>query len=68
MRLTLELEREEDGRWIAEILELPGVMASGLTREGAVMAVQALALQVLGERIQHGEARLEGNVIEFRAA
>ncbi|MDO8547487.1 MAG: type II toxin-antitoxin system HicB family antitoxin [Nitrospirales bacterium] len=53
---TIELEREEDGRWIGDVPTLPGVMAYGQTREGALAAVQALALRVLADRLEHGEA------------
>jgi predicted RNase H-like HicB family nuclease len=53
--LTVELEREADGRWIAEVPALPGVLAYGSTREEAVRNVQALALRVIADRIQHGE-------------
>jgi len=53
---TIELEREEDGRWIADVPALPGVMAYGQTREEALTAVQALALRVLADRLEHGEA------------
>ena len=53
---TIELEREEDGRWIGEVPTLPGVMAYGQTREEALAAVQALALRVLADRLEHGEA------------
>lgn len=55
MRLAVELEREEDGRWLAEVAELPGVLAYGDTRETALSAVKALALRVLADRIEHGE-------------
>jgi len=51
----LEIEREEDGRWIAEIPDLPGVMAYGATRREAVSRVQALALRVMADRLEHGE-------------
>ena len=53
--LTLELEREDDGRWIAEISELPGVMAYGATEREAMDRAKALALRVLAERLEHGE-------------
>jgi len=56
MTLTVELERETDGRWIAEIRELSGVLAYGSTRERALAAAQALAFRVLADRIEHGEA------------
>ncbi len=55
MKLTIEVEQEEDGRWLSEVPELPGVMAYGRTREEAIMRVQALALRVLADRIEHGE-------------
>ncbi len=56
MIFRIEIEQEEDGRWIAEIAELPGVMAYGATAEEATAKVQALALRVLAERLEHGEA------------
>ena len=52
----IELEREEDGRWIGEVPALPGVLAYGGTRAEALAAVQALALRVLADRLEHGEA------------
>ena len=55
MNFTIETEREEDGRWIAEILELPGVLAYGANREQAITQVRALALRVLADRLEHGE-------------
>jgi len=51
----IEIEQEEDGRWIAEISEIPGAMVYGQSREDAVARVEALALRVLAERIEHGE-------------
>jgi predicted RNase H-like HicB family nuclease len=56
MILTIELEREEDGRWVGEVAALPGVLAYGATREEAVAKVQALALRVLAERLEQREA------------
>jgi predicted RNase H-like HicB family nuclease len=56
MRFTIEYEREEDGRWIAEVLELPGVLVYGQTLEEALAKVQALALRVLADRLEHGES------------
>jgi predicted RNase H-like HicB family nuclease len=53
----VEIEREDDGRWLAEVVELPGVLAYGDTQEAAVAKVQALALRVLAERLEHGERR-----------
>jgi predicted RNase H-like HicB family nuclease len=55
MNLPIELEREEDGRWIAEVTSLPGVMTYGSTREEAIARVEALALRVLADRLEHGE-------------
>lgn len=52
---AVEVEQEEDGRWIAEVPELPGVMAYGTTRDQAVRNVQILSLRVLAERLEHGE-------------
>jgi predicted RNase H-like HicB family nuclease len=55
MTFAVEIEQEKDGRWIAEIPQIPGVMVYGQTREEAVSRVEALALRVLAERIEHGE-------------
>jgi predicted RNase H-like HicB family nuclease len=57
MNLTFETERETDGRWIAEVPELAGVLAYGATEVEAVGKAEALALRVLAERIEHGEVR-----------
>src|SRR5262249_30021867 len=56
LRLTVELEREVDGRWIADVADLPGVMVYGPTGEAALSAAQALALRVLADRLEHGVA------------
>jgi predicted RNase H-like HicB family nuclease len=53
--LRIELDREEDGRWIAEITDLPGVLAYGQTREEAIERVKALSLRVIADRLEHGE-------------
>ena len=53
---TIETEREEDGRWIAEVLEIPGAMVYGPTTADAIAKAQALALRILAERLEHGEA------------
>ncbi|MBI1897011.1 MAG: type II toxin-antitoxin system HicB family antitoxin [Acidobacteria bacterium] len=55
MNLTIELDREEDGRWIAEALELPGVMCYGPTRDEAISNAERLAIEVIADRIAHGE-------------
>jgi len=52
---SVETERETDGRWIAEVVDLPGVLAYGQTREEAVRLAQALSLHVLADRLEHGE-------------
>ena len=54
-KLIIETEREDDGRWIAEVPELPGTMAYGGTRDEAIAKVQALSLRVLADRLEHGE-------------
>jgi len=56
MTFLVELEQEEDGRWIAEVVDLPGVLAYGQTPEQAKAKVQALALRVVVDRLEHGEA------------
>ncbi|MCH7852446.1 MAG: type II toxin-antitoxin system HicB family antitoxin [Candidatus Marinimicrobia bacterium] len=53
--MNIEVEREEDGRWIAEIPDLPGVMIYGQSRAEAISKVKALALRVLADRLEHGE-------------
>ncbi len=58
-RFRIETEREEDGRWIAEVPALPGVLAYGATREAAIANAQALALRVLAERLERGEVTRE---------
>jgi len=55
MSLKIEVEKEEDGRWLAELPELPGVLAYGPTREEAIERTQALALHVLADRLDQGE-------------
>ena len=64
---TVEIEREDDGRWLAEVVELPGVLAYGGTQEGAVAKVQPLALRVIAERLEHGEAGPDLLSISFNA-
>jgi predicted RNase H-like HicB family nuclease len=60
--MNIEIEREDDGRWIAEVTELPGVMAYGQTRTESIAKVEALALRVIADRLEHGEKipELEG--------
>lgn len=68
MTLMVQLERETDGRWVADIPELPGVSVYGETRAAALAAVQALALRVIAERLESGEAAPELLTLTFRAA
>jgi predicted RNase H-like HicB family nuclease len=68
MTFKVEIEREDDGRWVAEVLELPGVMAYGASSEEAKAKVQALALRVVADRLEHGEAGPELLNISFNAA
>jgi predicted RNase H-like HicB family nuclease len=55
MSLQIEIDREDDGRWIGEVPDLPGVMAYGATRAEAIDRVKALTLRVLADRIENGE-------------
>jgi predicted RNase H-like HicB family nuclease len=66
--LTLEIEREDDGRFLAEVPDLPGVLAYGETQEQAVARAQALALRVLADRLEHGEPAPNLLPLDFRAA
>lgn len=67
MRLTTEIEQETDGRWIAEILELPGVMTYGKTPQEALSKVKALALHTLADMMEHGEI-IDFSDLSFAAA
>jgi len=55
MRLSIDVGQEDDGRWIAEINDLPGVLVYGATRDEAVERVRVLALRVLADRLEHSE-------------
>ena len=68
MTFTIELEREDDGRWLAEVPTLTGVLCYGTTRDEAVVRVQALALRVIAERLEHAEAPAEFLHVSFEAA
>jgi predicted RNase H-like HicB family nuclease len=59
--LKVELEQEADGRWLAEVIDLPGVLAYGATRDEALARAEALALRVIADRIEHGERAPELN-------
>jgi predicted RNase H-like HicB family nuclease len=56
MKFTVEYEQEADGRWLAEVLELPGVLTYGKTPEEAVAHAQALALRVVADKLENGES------------
>ena len=66
--LSIELDREDDGRWLAEVPALAGVMCYGANRDEAVAHVQALALRVIAERLEHREAPAEFVNVTFQAA
>lgn len=68
MEFQVETEREADGRWIAEIPLLPGVMAYGETKRRAISRATALATQVLADRIENGELDEAPEQLFFRAA
>ncbi|OFZ98472.1 MAG: hypothetical protein A3H35_06990 [Betaproteobacteria bacterium RIFCSPLOWO2_02_FULL_62_17] len=68
MNFTIETDREDDGRWIAEVPELPGALAYGNTREAAMVKVEALALRVLAERMEHNESEAQPISIAITAA
>lgn len=68
MNFRIEIERETDGSWLAEVPDLPGVMTYGQTRDEAIARVQALALRVLAERLEHGETAPALLQVTFQAA
>lgn len=68
MNFTIEIEQEEDGRWLAEVLGMPGVLAYGETREEAIARVQALTLRVLADKLEHGEVTPDLVSVSFAAA
>ncbi len=68
MDFSIEVEQETDGRWLAEVLELPGVLAYGQTAQQAMARVLALALRVLADRLEHDEAIAAPLTVSFAAA
>lgn len=68
MRYTIELEQEEDGRWIAEIPELPGIMVYGDSKAQAISKAEALAFRVIADRLEHGEMVGEFLTVHFETA
>jgi len=68
MDLTIEFEQEEDGRWLAEVAGLPGVMAYGATADEAMLRAESLALRAIAERLEHGESQPVPVTISLNAA
>jgi predicted RNase H-like HicB family nuclease len=68
MNITIKHEQEEDGRWLAEVPQLPGVLAYGSTRDKAMAKAEVLALRVLAERLEHSESHPQPINITFAAA
>jgi len=68
MILNIEVEQEQDGRWIAEVRELAGAMTYGPTKDQAIARAKALALRAMAERLEHGETGPNLSDIVFRAA
>jgi predicted RNase H-like HicB family nuclease len=68
MSIAIELEREDDGRWLAEVPALPGVVAYGTSREEALRAVQTLALRVIADRLEQGEPVSDAMLSAFHVA
>ncbi len=64
-QLTIEFDREDDGRWIAEVPELPGVMVYGESKEDAMLQVQALAYRVIADHIE--QARITTDSVTFKS-
>ena len=68
MKFEIECEREEDGRWLAEVPQLPGVLAYGSSADEAMAKAEILALRVLAERLERGESRPQSISIAVAAA
>ena len=68
MNFNIEYEEEADGRWIAEVSQLPGVLAYGVSADDAMAKAETLALRVLAEQIEHGESKPQPISISFAAA
>ena len=68
MNFTIETEQEADGRWLAEVADLPGVLTYGASRDEAVVRAQVLALRVVAERLEHNEAKPQPISIDIAAA
>ena len=68
MVLTIELDQEEDGRWIAEVVEIPGALAYWATSGQAKAKAQAIALRAVADQLEHGETTSDLSNISFAAA
>ena len=68
MQLTIEFDREEDGRWIAEVMEFPGALAYGATRDEAAANAQAIALRAIADRLEDEGSGGESFIVAFVAA
>lgn len=68
MNFSIEYEQEEDGRWLAEVPELPGVLAYGATPAEAIARAEVLSLRVLAEQLEHGESEPQPISISFAEA
>lgn len=68
VNLTIETDRETDGRWIAEAVELPGVMCYGQTRDEAISNTERLAIEVIADRIAHGQLPSSSLGVSFTLA
>ena len=68
MNYTIECEEEDDGRWLAEVIELPGVLTYGATKDEAIVRAETLALRVIAERLEQGEAKPTSISIALPAA
>ncbi|MCD6012381.1 MAG: HicB family protein [Flavipsychrobacter sp.] len=68
MDYIIELEQETDGRWIAEVINLPGVLVYGTTQDEAMAKAQALVLRVEAEKLENGERPYFNNTLSFKAA
>jgi predicted RNase H-like HicB family nuclease len=64
----IEVDREQDGRWLAEVMEVNGAMAYGSTRDEAVRKAEAIALRILAERLEHGEPAPQAFAFAVQAA
>jgi predicted RNase H-like HicB family nuclease len=68
MKLTIEIEREADGRWIGAVTELPGVLVYAETADDAARQAVGLALRVIADRVEHGETGVQSSTISWRVA